>query len=499
MAQEYSIPVLLDARGNPFSTLVPPRNMPGVQQAPPGAYLPNGQAYGPTLILVQPGGGRVRLTDRDASLRSMPYADIQASQSPIATVIGGMMRRLATLPRKVYQWPAGNRVVSMPGIGDAPPRTRPAFPEEIHDPDNALWSLLHRPAPGFGAIKLREWQALSLLTNGNSLLVKFRANGVDTPPTEVFPLDWRYAQAWARIGTPVLMWGTVQTGQWVSIWPSEVIHTMWTSVAGPQGAWLGTSPLAQLGVTIKIDEAAAAFAASAFNNASRPGGIVTLPPEVAEQQVDAYATRARNMIEDAYRGEDKAFRVAVLGGGAEWRAWQTGNDEAQLTQTRTFDQVEICGVYGQPFNAYFGQNPASAENDAQCWKALQPWAHLMDDTLQAQLVDCEPEWQAQRLFVKSDFDEVLYSDPLLLSDKMVSEVGAGVRSRDEARVRLGLPARGGAADELIYSGGAEGLVGELPGQFSAAVEEREMVMPPPGMEQPLDEVNVKLGAQEGGQ
>jgi HK97 family phage portal protein len=430
---QYPIPVLLDARGNPFEAMQPTN---GVQAAPPGAILPNGAAYGPTYIIVDPGGGSVQLTDRDADFRAMPYADIQASQSPVAAVVGGMQRRLSLVPRRVFRRPA--RAESQNGRAKHP---------DI-DEDNTLHDLLHKPAPGFGPGMLRQWQTLPWWVHGNSLLVKFRGNGPGTAPTELFPLDWRWAQAWSRIGTPVLMWATVQTGQWVWIRPSEVIHTMWASVAGPQGAWLGTSPLGQLGVTIKIDEAAAAFAASRFNNASRPGGVVTLPAGVMPQQVPEYTTQARNTIEGAYRGEDKAFRAAVLAGGATWMPWNTGNDEAQLTQTRQQDFLEVCGVYDQPFGAIFGTAGATAEGEAQRWKALKPWASAADEAMQTQLVDPEPEWAG--LFVHSDFSEWLEADPLVVSDKMVEEFVANLRTRDEARKVLGLaPVDGG--DNVFFS------------------------------------------------
>jgi HK97 family phage portal protein len=413
--------------------------MPGsyvyVQPASPaGSVMPGG--YGPTLILVEPGGGQVKLTDQDENLRAMPYADVHASQPAIASAVGAAVRRLALLPRKVYRKPAKGK--SQNG--------RPMRPE--HDVDNSLHDLLERPAPGFSRMSLTEWQALSLYVNGNSLLVKFRGDDADQEPQEVFPLDWRYAQAWARIGTPVVMWGTVQTGNWVSIAPSEVVHTAWASVAGPQGAWLGTSPLGQLGVTIKIDEAAQAFAAARFNNQIRPGGVASLSPEVDVRNVDNITTRVKAALDDAYKGTDKAFKNVVLAGGTTLAPWPSSSDEAQLVNTRQYDRGEVFEVIGLPANA---ASPSTPEDDALTWKALMPTAAMMDDRLNAQLVYPEPAWNG--LFVKTDFDEALYGDPLVLSDKMAAEFDVGLRTLDEARHPLGLnpvPGRGGKfADEIL--------------------------------------------------
>lgn len=411
---QYPVSVLLESRGiaSPF-----------------GAFLPGTavDSTAPTLVLVEPGGGRVGLTDQADQLRAMPYADVHASQPAIAAVVGAAVRRLALLPRKVYRKPP--RAQSQNGKLKRP---------EV-DEANTLHDLLQRPAPGFGRMTLTEWQVLSLFVNGNSLLVKFRARGEDTAPSEVFPLDWRWAQAWARLGTPVLMWGTVQTGEWVSIRPSEVVHTMWASVAGAQGAWLGTSPLTQLGVTIKIDEAAAAFAAARFNNQMRPGGVATLSPQVETRQVDDITTRVQAAIDKAYKGTDKAFKSVVLAGGTTLAPWPSVSDEAQLTQTRQYDYSEVCRVIGLPGNA---ASPATPEDDALTWKALMPWAAKADDCLNAQLVYPEPEWSD--LFIRTDFDEALYGDPLVLSDKMAAEYEVGLRHLNEARHPLGLnPVDGG--------------------------------------------------------
>lgn len=497
MAEQYPVGVLLDATGNPMRDYA---RVGAFQQpaAPPGAYLPSG-GYSATTIIVQPDGGRVELTPRNAHGHSMPYADVYSSQAPIAAVVSKMLRRLTILPRKVYQWPVGNRVVSMPKVGTRPPRTRRAFPEEVGDPDNGLVSLLEWPGPGYGHVSLKEWQYLSLLVNGGSLLAKYRGNGPSEPPTQMLPLDWRFLQAWSRIGQPVIVWATVQTGQLKWINTSEVLFTAWSTVSGANGAWLCTSPLQQLGVTIKIDEAAQRYAAAHFKNAARPSTLITLPPEVDVRKAPELAARIEERIQESYGGVDEAFRAMVVGGGADAKPWGANAEEAQLVQTREQDFREVCAVYDMPFDAMFGQGAASAESGSEVWKALIPWAHLGDERFNAQVVHCEPEWRSQRLFVKTDFNEVLYGDPLVLSDKMCAEVTVGLRSINEGRVPLGLEPRDDpAADELIYRVPGAGLVGDLPGQLSEAVEEREMVMvqPAPGEEPPLESLPAELGANE---
>jgi HK97 family phage portal protein len=467
--------------------------------SPTIAYAPPNASGSGMTIIVQPDGGRVELTEHDAQPRSIPYADAWSSQAPIAAVIEKMRRRIATLPRKVYQHAAGNRVTSMPAVGGKPPRTRKASPEEICDPGNGICDLLWHPLPGFGEMSLAEWQYLSLFVNGGSLLAKYRGNGASEPPTEFLPLDWRFLQAWARIGQPVVLWATVQTGAWKWLLPSETLFTSWTTVAGANGAWLCTSPLEQLGVTIKIDEAAQRYAAAFFKNAARPSVIFTLPPDVNVREAPTITSRLQENIQETYGGVDQAFRSAVIGGGATIQQWGTSAQEAQMVETREQDFREVCAVFDMPFDAMFGISSATPEGEAQVWKAIGNWAKLGDDRFNAQVIHAEPEWAGQRFFVKTDLNDVLYGDPLVLSDKLIAEAEAGIISRNEARISLGRDARDDpGADELIYNVPSAGLVGDLPGSASVAEEEREMVMPPPGELEPLEKLDTTLGSAEGG-
>lgn len=434
---QLPIPTLLDSQGNPFRL-----DYPGdAWQAPPapaGSNLP--VPYGPTTIIIESGGGKIELTESDAA-RTISYADIYATQPAVAAVVNKLVRQASTLPITVYQRPANNQTVSYPGPG----AIKPGHPVPITDPTHSLVSLLNKPAPGYGTVSLLEWITMPLYVHGNSVIAKFRDDPAG-PPVVLFPLDWRFLYAWARIGTPVLMWASLQTGYMKLIPPSDTIFTAWNSPAGMNGAWLGTSPLQQLGVTIKIDEAAQRYAAANFKNAARPSGFIQLPPTVNVQQNPEITDRVRDAVEGSYGGVDKAFRIAVLGGGAEWKPWAQTAGEAQLVETRTWNRDEIAMLFDVDMRPGDTMNP---ERDAQFYKTtLRKELTMIADRLNFQLVDPEPEWKD--LFVRIEMDQVLYGDPLVLSDKLVAEVDAGIISIDEARISLGRAPRGGVADELTY-------------------------------------------------
>lgn len=443
---QYPPGTLLDATGNPFQIQAPMSLYGPPQPAPPGAYV---DGYGAHTIIVEPGGGRIELTKSDRHERTENYADIYSSQPAVGAVVNKLVRQAVTIPLKVYQHAKGNRMVSLPpDANGGSPRLRPAKPQEVIDPDNSLWRLLNYPAPCYGPVQFLEWVVLPLYVNGNSLIAKFRGNGENEAPTELIPLDWRFVQAWARLGQPVTVWGSLQTGRLKWITPGETIHTAWASVSGSNGAWLGTSPLAHLKSTIKVDEAAQRWSGSYFENAARPGGMLVLPPDVNVRQAPEITSRIEHQVQEFYGGVDRAFRTMVLGGGAKWQ--QTGNNpgEAQLVTTREWDLAEVAFGYGLTRQDFLG--PTSAESESRIVSTVTaPTLKMVADRINAQLVRPEPEWDGSRLFVHFEIDDVLYGDPLVRSDKMVSEVLAGIRSIDEARMMLGLEPRGGGADELL--------------------------------------------------
>ena len=430
-ATQYPAGVLLDATGNPMSGSMSAAWQR--QQAPDGSYVQDG--YGPTTIIIESGGGRIELTEDDRR-RMISYAELYATQAAIGTVVNKLVRQISTIPLKVYQ--RAKNAASQNG--------KPKHPEEILDPDHSLVSLLHHPAPGYGAVSLKEWISLPLFVHGGGVIAKFRGNGYAEVPTEIIPLDWRFLQAWARIGTPVLMWASVQTGVLKWIAPSEVVYTAWSSPAGSNGAWLCTSPLQQLGITLKIDEAAQQLAASYFRNGARLSGVLTVPPTVDVRQTPEVLDRLEAKLEDMHSGVSKAFKVAVIGGGTTWTPVGQTAAEAQLIQTRAWDLNEVRDLYDLPPRG----DTNNPEADAQLYKTtLRPTFDMIADRLNAQLVYPEPEWRDALLFLKFDMSEALWGDPLVLSDKMVAETLAGLRSVDEARVPLGLQPRGGASDQLL--------------------------------------------------
>ena len=77
---------------------------------------------------------------------------------------------------------------------------------------------------------------------------------------------------------------------------------------------------------------------------------------------------------------------------------------------------------------------------------LPPWATLVVETFEAQLLDAEPAWMDR--LVRFDFKDKLRGEPMEQANALKILVEGGMITRDEAREELGKPPAGGNADEL---------------------------------------------------
>lgn len=365
-------------------------------------------------------------TEADAVLVS--FSEIYNTQPVVAAAVNKLTRQGATLPLKVYR--------------------RKESGERERVTDHPLADLLSRPVARRGPVHLKQWVFMPLLTHGNSILAKYRADP-DGPPTALLPVDWRCVEAYAPTGGPVEWWATTQTGErrWISV--EDTLHFAWES---PDGE-VGTSPLRQLGTTVQIEDAAQRYEKAMFRNGARPTGViqgpegVVLDPDIrAEMRAD---------LEKLYAGIDNAGRPALLPGGFSWEAIAHTAHEAELIAQRKLDREEIAMVYDLPGpligDLEHGTYSNVTELNKQLYKSvLRPWLTLFEEVVQAHLIDPEPAWEG--LFVEFDYGEQLKGDPKDLAEALRVQVEAGLLTRNEARKLLNMPRSDAPqADELTVN------------------------------------------------
>jgi HK97 family phage portal protein len=366
----------------------------------------------------------------DGTQRVISYGDLYQGQPIVFALVNKLARHISTLPLKVYRRrPDGER-------------------ERVTDPDHPLVRLLHRPTDRYSAVHLKQWLAMPLLVHGNAVIAKFRGNGPTEPPTELLPMDWRYLSAYAPRGGPIEAWVTHETDEWRALPATETIHAAWIATGQRD---LGVSPLQALGTTIRLDDAARRYQTSNFQNASRPGGFITLPQDVTLSPEDKQALRAG--VEAMHKGVDNHFRIALLTGGAQWQAASFTAQEAELIQTRMISREEACIAYdvappviGDLTHGTYSNVDAARQEFYRT--TLRPWLTMLEETLHAHLIAPEAQWDG--LFVEFDMAEQLKGSPLEQAQALKLEVESGGLTLNERRQIMNrAPVEGDNADQLL--------------------------------------------------
>lgn len=365
----------------------------------------------------------------DGTRRTVSFAELYRSQPFVFALVNKLSHHVATLPLKVYERQAdGQR-------------------KRVTDPEDSLVRLLYRPAARYGPVHLKQWLVQPLLVHGNAVVAKYREKQGE-PPVELLPMDWRYLSAYAQQGGPIQKWVTNETGKWYEIDAGETVHAAWMS---PTCRDLGVSPLEALGVTLRLDDAARRYQTSNFENTARPSGIISLPPDV--KVTDEQKASLRQSIDAMHRGVDNAFRVALMGGGAKWEPISFSAQEAELIATRQISREEACIAYDVAPTVIGDLTHGTYSNVSELRmdfyrSTLRPICTLLEETIQAHLIDPEPEW-ADR-FVEFDMSEQLKGDPLAQAQALETQVGSGVLTLNEARRILNLaPSKDPHANELL--------------------------------------------------
>jgi HK97 family phage portal protein len=315
-------------------------------------------------------------------------------------------------------------------------------PEREHrerDRDHAVVRLLEKPRDGRLGVNLRWTIALGLKVHGQTLLWKRRPRR-GAPPAELWQLDWRFvvpildgshviAWQWRGRGVPGLDYGT-------QLDPTDVVHIAWDA---PEGE-IGVSPLEQLGVTLRSEDAIQRYSEAGFRNGTRLGVAAILDKSVSADKV--MRDGVREELTGVHGGVDQAFKPAILGGGivdVKTLGGQTAA-EAALIEQRNVNREEVAAVYGIPQPLAGILDHATYSNIGELLGALftiylAPDFALTAGALQAQLVDAEPAWSDDGLFVAHNLDEVLRGDTVERMKAYATALDHGVLTLNDVRRR----------------------------------------------------------------
>ncbi len=289
---------------------------------------------------------------------------------------------------------------------------------------------------------IEQWM-ISKLIQGNTYVLKERDNrGVvvrlyvlDSNSTKV--LVGPDGSVWYELNTDNLS-GVMQP---IRIPASEIIHDVMVPLFHPL---CGVSPLIAAALPVAQGMSIQRSSANLFAKGSRPGGIVTAPGPITEEQVLQF----KHEWEQNFSG-DNAGRVAIVGDGMKYESLGMPAEEMQLIEQLKWTAENVASVFHVPPHMIgaaaapaYDQNIEARTQQyySQCLQThIESIEALLDEGL-----GLAKEGQAQVYGTEFDLEDLLRMDTKTKVETTANGIRAGFISPNEARAKFNLaPTKGG--------------------------------------------------------
>src|SRR6185436_9682012 len=313
---------------------------------------------------------------------------------------------------------------------------------------NDIWSETTSPAfspvlrrPNEYQTRNQFWECwmLSKLSRGNTYVLKVRDDrNVVTAlhvldPTRVQPLVSDDGAVFYRLSSDNL------AGIDDIVVPArEIIHDRFNCLFHPL---VGTPPVFASGLASMVAINGQKASALLFENASVPGGILTLPGEVNQEEEQRFKEQWELRFSRSNLG-----RVAVMTGGVKYEKMTMTNLEVQMIENLKWSAEVVCSVYHvPPYKVGVGALPSydnvQSLNVEYYSQALQSQIEEIEELMDAEL---GIGWGVS-MGTEFDTENLLRMDSITLVTTIQQAVGAGVMSPNEGRAKFDLkPVPGGA-------------------------------------------------------
>jgi HK97 family phage portal protein len=282
--------------------------------------------------------------------------------------------------------------------------------------------------------QFREYWMLSKLTQGNTYVLKRRDQRgmvVDEyilDPERVMPMVSDSGEVFYQLYIDPLNTIPANYPSANLIVPaSEIIHDRCMCVHNPL---IGIPPLAAAYwpalKNMKIMRSATEF----FANNAQPGGILTAPAGMSDQDADA----VKQYWATNFTGQNSG-RIAIIGADMKFTAFAQKSVDSQMVEQMRYSDEQICQPFGiPPFKVGIGSIPSGLGvdglNQLYYADALQPHIEHMEALLDKGLNIKKP------LGVELDLEPLLRMDQAKRADVASKLVGAGIETPNEGRLRF---------------------------------------------------------------
>lgn len=308
--------------------------------------------------------------------------------------------------------------------------------------NNPAYAVLRKPNGYQTAQQFRASWILSKLSNGNTYVLKRRDDrGVVNAmyvldPCRVMPLVSDTGDVFYQLNYTVAenLLPRDYPAQQIIVPARDIIHDRMNTFHHPL---VGVPPLSAAYwpavKNLKILRSSAEF----FGNKARPGGILTAPAGMNEDD----AARVKTFWDENYTGQN-AGKVAVIGADMKYVSFAENAVDSQLAEQMKYSDEQICQAFGiPPFKIGIGSIPAGL--DVGSINLL-----YFDGALSAHIESCE-DLLDEALSLSRDLGIWMDTEPLLRMDAgkqaefETKLVGGKVKTPDEARRRFNLAPTGG--------------------------------------------------------
>jgi len=211
-------------------------------------------------------------------------------------------------------------------------------------------------------------------------------------------------------------------------------------------SYVGVAPVAIAQDVIGLALATQQHGGILFRQGGQIGGVIQHPGKLSKEAGD----RIANSWRETHAGVQNAHKVAVLEEGMQFEKIAMTNEDSQFLETRRFQVIDICRLYGVPPHKLGELDKATLNNIEQqnqqyVDSALKPIAKSITELFDAHLLF---EDERALLNIQLDFDDMTRSD--LLTRYQAYQIGTlnGWLSRNEVRARENLdPITDGTGDE----------------------------------------------------
>ena len=310
------------------------------------------------------------------------------------------------------------------------------------DRNSPYWPVLVKPNRYQTRIQFFEEWVASKLIHGNTYVLKERdARGIVVAMYILNPLRTRTMVApdgsvWYDLAADNL--SQIEEDR-VRVPASEIIHDRYQPLYHPL---YGISPISACALSGMLGLNIAMNSANFFQNASRPGGILTAPALID----DTTAARLKSYWEENYTGMNRG-KIAVLGDGLKFESMRENAVDAQLIEQLRISAENVCTAFGvPPYMIGIGAAPSynnvealSQQYYSQCLQNLiEAIEILLDEGLG--LVNVTPRVYGTEF----DLDGLLRMDTSTKSKTWGDLVKVGIAAPNEARAAFDLmPVDGG--------------------------------------------------------